>query len=547
MLELRDYQEDLVFNLKKQLSQGSMRALSVLPTGGGKTVIFAKIIENARKKGKVIHILVHRDRLLRQTSKTLWSLEIAHGKIAPKHRLSSDPVQICMVQTYLNKIEKNLINKPDILIVDEAHRSVSNQFRKPIELWNTITLGFTATPLRLDRRGLDEIYSSMVVGLQIYELIAKGFLKQPITFSVENNIDVSDIDIDSKTGDYNQAQLAEKIKKSKVVGDAVKHYQKICNGVPAICFCADVEHAIKTAEKFESSGIKSGVVHGGMDVLAIEGIIQQLTDGKISVVMSVDLLIEGVDVPVCSCVIMLRPTKSLTIFLQQAGRGLRINSIYPNAYILDHANNIGVHGLVEGHRDWSLKAPPRKSKRKKGELTDEKLEVPTTRKCEICYAVHDILLPTCPFCGNEHKKKGRQIIEEAGQLIEIKVKEHQELIDRLRKEEEEKRKVAEARRQLNNDEALREHAKKMGYKGGDKWADRIVRERYLKPIKERISRDFRLPRKGRNTALGTIISRHKALNGNIEAVVDFTSKKWDIDPQLIKNAIAECEKMGVFE
>ena len=447
MIKLRPYQQQAIDQIRQSMTSGNKRPLLVLPTGAGKTICFSYITQSAEQKNKRVMILVHRDSLFKQTSKTLSDFGVRHGLIGsgykPNYGLS---VQIAKVGTVVNRLDRFT---PDLIIVDESHHCTAGQYVKIINAYpDARVIGVTATPIRTDGTGLDAMFDDIIIGATINELIDMGFLVAPRIFCPPSVVNTEGVK--RSGGDFNRGELSELMDKPTITGDAVAHYKKLCDGVPAVAFCVSVKHAEHVAESFRAAGYRSECVHGAMKQDEIDRILFELGSGLIDVVTSCDLISEGTDIPAIGCAILLRPTMSLSLYLQQVGRALRLSAGKSEALILDHVGNVNRHGHPCDEREWSLSGTKKKKKTKDDEPTVMATE------CESCYRVYRPTLGACPSCGFVKTAKSREIEIIEGDLIEI---ERAELKKAMKKE------VGRAR---TYDELLKLE-KERGYKKGWAW------------------------------------------------------------------------------
>ncbi len=466
-LKLRPYQQTAVNGIKRALLDGMKAPLFVLPTGGGKTVLFVHIAQSAAAKGSRVLILVHRVELLRQTSKTLMSFGVRHGLINPKYTPDySAPVQVASVQTIVNRLGKFPINF-DLIIVDEAHHATASTWAKTISYYKKArVLGVTATPCRSDGRGLGVkgggLFDCIVQGPTALELMDMGYLVPPKIYAPPNKLDLSAVK--TVAGDWNKKQLADATDKPSITGDAVEHYRKIAHKVPAVAFCVSVLHAQHVAEAFRANGYSSEAVDGNMDDSERTRILSGLGNGTIDVVTSCDLIGEGVDIPAIGCAILLRSTQSLGLYIQQVGRALRPSGDKKHAIVLDHVGNVIAHGMPHADREWSLDGETRKRKKKNDVLIQVK-------QCPTCFCAHEPA-PICPNCGHTYKVKGRQLREEEGELQELTA----EQLEQIKLKKRIERKSEEAQAQTLDE--LRALGEKRGYK--KTWADHRFKARQIR-------------------------------------------------------------------
>lgn len=461
-MQLRDYQQRDANRLRAAFAQGARAVVYVLGTGGGKTYTFSHIAQNAVAKGNNVLILAHRRELIRQTSQSLRDIGVSHGVIAPRVPRMTQPIQVASVHTLVRRMDRYNW-RPGLIIVDEAHHLVDGStWGKIIEYYEgTPILGVTATPTRLDGRGLgreaDGVFDTMVVGPSIRELIDQGYLAPPVVYAPPTAVDLSGVR--TRGGDFAAGALADAMDKPTITGDAVRHYQKLCTGEPAIAFCASINHAEHVAERFRAAGYQAASIDGNMDGKEREQRIRDLGNGQLHVLTSCDIVSEGTDIPVVSAAILLRPTQSESLFLQQVGRSLRVHPGKTRALILDHVGNVMRHGMPDEDREWSLAGRPR------GRGGDKSDAAPI-RQCEQCYTVHRPA-PRCPSCGHLYPVQEREVEEVDGELQEV----DPEVVRRMRKQEQAKAKTKDE---------LTELANQRGYKNPRKWAEYVYNARQKK-------------------------------------------------------------------
>ena len=459
-MQLRSYQIKAIDSLRYSFNtKGKKSPLLVMPTGAGKTVVFAAISKAISDNEKNVLILVHRRELIDQASKKLKAIGVDHGVIAAKYKSSQNNIQIASVQTLVRRLVTNTFN-PNYIIIDEAHHAAAGSWQKIIEHFkDAFKIGCTATPIRLDGRGLADYFDDLVLGPGVAKLIKDEYLAPYKVFAPPLKINLDKV----KTlgGDYQKKELEKQIDSADIIGDAVQQYKKHADGLPAIAFCISIKHATDVCNKFKNAGYKAAIVHGEMKVDDRDKAIKGLGNGKIQILTSVDVISEGTDVPDVSAAILLRPTKSEGLYLQQVGRVLRPKPD-KTAIILDHVNSTRTHGFVDDKKEWSLDS--QKKKKKKGELA------PHVETCNKCFATYKPT-PTCPVCGFESQNRERFIKQEEGELEELKRKE---------KEETEKKQQKLLIATAKTLEELEMVAKILGYKKG--WAYRVFESRKNKNI-----------------------------------------------------------------
>ena len=401
-MQLRDYQQTAITDIRQAFTQ-HRRVLYQLPTGAGKTIIFCEIARQAVSKGKRVLVIVHRQELLRQTIAKVSAACIPWGAIAPGYSMQLDwPLQIAMVQTAARRD----IGSYDLIICDEAHHAVAGSWHAIIETQpKAYILGVSATPCRLDGKGLSEAFDVLLEGVTMRELIEAGYLCAPKVYAAS----VADVSgVRKLGGDYNRGELDAAMDKPKITGDAVAEYRKLADGKPAIVFCVSVQHAERVADMFRAEGYRAEAVDGSLPDDERKRRINGLADGSVQVLTSCDIVSEGTDIPAVECAILLRPTQSEALYLQQVGRALRPVPGKQWAVILDHAGNVFRHGMPTAAREWTLDGRPKQAKQQ---------AVEAVRQCKQCYAVHQAAF--CPECGAKAPEKPRKVKQVAGQLVPI--------------------------------------------------------------------------------------------------------------------------------
>jgi superfamily II DNA or RNA helicase len=459
LIQLRDYQQAAVDRIRFSYASGRRAPLYQLSTGGGKTVIFAHIAAASLARGKRVWVLVHRAEILTQTSRALAGLGVPHGRIASGSRHSRDSVQIASVQTLARRLAK-IESQPDLIIIDESQHAVAGQWRKILDSFpQAKLLGVTATPARMDGQGLGVsaggFFDDLILGPSTAELTAAGYLC-PAEVYAPSAPDLAGVR--RVQSDFDRSELAGRMDKSSITGDAVTHYRKLADGLPAIAFCVSVAHARHVAEQFLAAGYRAACLDGGTDDATRKRLIDGLGDGSLQVLTSCEIVSEGTDVPIVAAAILLRPTQSEGLYLQQVGRVLRP---YPGkrvALILDHAGNCLRHGMPDDDRIWTLEGRKRKAKK------NEDPEALSVRQCPQCFRVYQAFLRACPGCGLEAVARERKLEERPGELVKI---------EKAKIEQERRREVARCK----SFEDLQILARAKGYRPG--WARHVwdARER----------------------------------------------------------------------
>ena len=403
-MKLRDYQQQAVYDIDAAFQSGARHPLLVAPTGAGKTVIFSHITQTEAEAGNRVTILVHRQELVDQASRALSKCGVPHGVIAGGRTDSrAHPVQVASVQTLARRLAK--YTPPNLVIVDEAHHAAAGTWGAVLAHYGeSRVLGVTATPERLDGKGLGGTFDRLIVGPDVADLIARGYLSRPVYWSKPL---VDTTRARTTMGDFNIRDLNDALT-GAIMGDAVTEYKRRAEGLPAIAFCPSISKAEEVAEAFRGAGFRWDVISGELEKGHRRELVEKLGDGRLHGLSACEIVSEGFDLPVVTAAILLRPTQSLALHLQQIGRVLRVHEGKQNAVIIDHAGNLHRHGAAEDARQWSLDGRPKKKGKTEAVMKD----------CPQCYCCVHLACAACPECGHEFEVKGRKIKQVEGNLVE---------------------------------------------------------------------------------------------------------------------------------
>lgn len=285
------------------------------------------------------------------------------------------------------------------IVVHNCHHCLkTNKWGKTVEMFvNARGLGVSATPNRADGQGIgsmaDGYFDDLITGPSMRSLINRGFLSDYEIVCPKSDLNIEECKL-SANGDWSNQTLKKAAKKSKIVGDVVNNYMKYAAGRKAIVFATDVDTADEISADFNAVGIRAVSLNGDSQTNFREQSIELFKQGKLQVLVNVDLFDEGFDVGDCEVCIMARPTASLGKYLQQIGRVLRPA---PNktALIIDHVSNVLRHGLPDMHRVWSLDRRAKKAKQLKD---PEEIELTV---CKHCLKPYEKFRTVCPYCGFE--------------------------------------------------------------------------------------------------------------------------------------------------
>lgn len=444
--KLRDYQEQLVAGVEQSWAAGATNVCAVAPVGAGKTLLMSALVD---RSGVAACLMAHRQELVSQIS-------LALARCGVRHSILANPTvvrTICQLHQFeLGKqwyepnskvrvggvgslVKHNPLDpwlkQVGLWVTDECHHLVSgSQFHKVTQLFpHSRGLGLTATPLRLDGKGLgrhaDGVFDDMVVGPTMRGLIARGFLTEYRIFAPPAAaLDLTAVPV-SAGGDWSPEPLRKAVHKASITGDVVKHYLQHARGKRGITFAVDIEAAGELAAAYRAAGVPAECVSGKTPDLLRAQILRRLRTGEILQVTNCDLFGEGFDLPAIECVSMARPTQSFGLFVQQAGRGLRLMDGKDRALLIDHVGNVQRHAVARWdedagrtvvdlcYRNWTLDRRDRKASNKS---TDA---IPT-RVCPGCTQPYERSLVACPYCGHAVEPAGRSAPDQVdGDLHEL--------------------------------------------------------------------------------------------------------------------------------
>jgi superfamily II DNA or RNA helicase len=394
-LQLRPYQEKILTEVLSLMRKGYKKPLVVLPTGGGKTALFAFMASQAQAKGNTVWFLVHRRELLDQTLDTFERFDIPLKTI-----------HVSMVSQWKK------LPPPDMIVMDEAHHSKARTWLNIFEAYPDVwTIGLTATPTRLDGKPLGDLYDCMAQGPTTYQLINMDYLSNYKYVAPPVQLDLSQVHV--KRGDYDPKETSKLLRSRTVYSSIIDEYKRNASGRQAIYFCTTIEHSAETAEAFQDAGINAVHFDGNTPKKQRKEIIQKFRTGEIQVLCNVSLIGEGFDMPDCEVVGLVRPTQSLSVYLQQVGRCLRYKP-GKTAIILDHVGNYQRHGLPDDTREWSLNERAQQYRK-----MDDKGNY-VIRYCPNCYAAYRNTLRECPVCGSPYETTQEELeAQESIKLVEI--------------------------------------------------------------------------------------------------------------------------------
>lgn len=395
--------------LRRSLMAGKRRPMLQAPTGSGKTLLAAAIVDGARRKGNRVIFTVPALELIDQTVTAFWDEGIREiGVIQADHMMTdwSQPVQIASVQT----LQRRQIPKADVVVVDEAHRwfSFYGEWMDDPEWARIPFIGLSATPWT---RGLGKHYDDLIVVTTTGELIEKGLLSKFRVFA-PSHPDLSEVR--TVAGDYHEGDLSEVMDQSELTADVVQTWKRLGEGRSTLCFAVDRAHAKRLQGEFQAAGVPTGYIDAYTPDDERKTVRNAFHSGTFRVVCNVNCLTMGVDWDV-RCIILARPTKSEILFVQQLGRGLRTAEGKEDCIILDHSDSHLRLGFVTDiHHDHLDDGSPRQKA-----LQQPRAKLP--KECPQCHFVKPAKVHQCPACGFAPERMS-DIETVDGELVELKGK-----------------------------------------------------------------------------------------------------------------------------
>lgn len=369
--QLRDYQVDLIDRVHAEWSAGNRRVKMQLPTGAGKSVVFGAVARRAVDAGKRVLAIAHREELIVQgaahlTREADTPVGIIKAGYAPEPLFK---IQMASIQTLVNRVE--WVGHFDLIIVDESHHSPAASYQKVLGCWpDAQILGVTATPVRSDGVGFDDLFDVLVCGPTVRSLIEDGYLSPFKLYA--DAAPMKTKGVRTTAGDYNTKQLARANDAGELAGSLIDSYRQHAAGGRCIVFAITCAHSLAIANAYNDAGIPAAHLDGNSSSDERKEKLEEFRDGKIKVLSNVGLFTEGFDLPSIEVCQIARPTKSLALWLQMVGRALRISEGKDLAVLLDHTENYLMHGLPNRRRAWMLEG-----------VEDAEVEVSVNKKREV--------------------------------------------------------------------------------------------------------------------------------------------------------------------
>jgi len=367
-MQLRDYQAECLQTIKDKYLAGTRRQVICLPTGTGKTVIFAQFPAFFHMKKRML-VLAHREELLDQARQKILlanphlQVEIEQGA---RHADPESDVVIASVQTLGRQDSRRLQDLSSeefyLLVVDEAHHAPASTYRRILDHFGVLEpgsqkllVGFTATPKRGDGQGLDTVFQEITYSRTLPEMIERGYLAPLAAFRVETEVDLSRVK--TRMGDFVASQLSEAVNIAERNDLVVEVFRKHLATRQTLCFCVDVAHARGLAKAFQRAGIPCAAVTGDMLPEQRRQVLADFKAARLKVLTNCLVLTEGFDEPSIDGILLARPTKSMVLYAQMIGRGTRLHPGKENVTIIDIVDVTRDNKLVQLSSLFGL--PPR--------------------------------------------------------------------------------------------------------------------------------------------------------------------------------------------
>ena len=394
-MQLRPYQQRYLDALRQHAAEGSRKMLLTLPTGGGKTVIASALVASARALGSGVLFIAHRLELIDQAVRQIGG----HCGVIRADDERTDPsatVQVATIQT----LARRKLPEADIVIVDEAHRVMADSYQRILSAYpEAIIIGLTATPCRLDGRALGDTFEKLVQLVSYSELIELGSIVAPVVYSTRVAPQLEGIH--TRQGDYAIDELEVAMTDAQVVGSVVDEWKTHAEGRPTVVFACTIKHSQAIVDQFRAAGVRAEHLDGETPIPDRRAILARLDSGETEVVSNVGVLCEGWDQPSVKCLSIARPTKSLALWMQMAGRVLRPPG---SPVIIDHGRNFDLHGPPHQDTTWDLLTGTKPKEKSK------------FRTCPKCFAF--VQKNPCELCGHFVEPVAREVRVDAGAKLE---------------------------------------------------------------------------------------------------------------------------------
>jgi len=408
LTRLRPYQEAAIEKIRAAFASGKRRVILQLPTGGGKTLCAASIIQGAVNTGHRVLFICERITLVIQSASVFSGCGFRVGVIQASHPDRDDgaPVQVASIQTLVRRAEQ--FQDWGMVFIDECHCQ-SKQFPVLMDrLPNTPFIGLSATPWA---RGMGKLWDGLVVGARVPELIAGGYLVDTEVYGpAQPDMTGVRVTMTRYGRDYEEGETAKRA--MKIVGDAVENWLRYGGDRQTAMFATNIAHSRALTEAFQKAGVAAEHVDAYTDSEERAETFRRFDTGDTRIISSVDVISRGWDKPAVSCLILARPTKSLILHIQQIGRALRPYPGKNMATVIDMAGNTARHGFITDPLPEELDDGTQRVNEKK------ERSIPLPKPCPSCHFMKPAGVHACPKCGFAPQKQNT-VVHEEGTLVRI--------------------------------------------------------------------------------------------------------------------------------
>lgn len=418
---LRLYQEDVRDRTRERCRKmrAPIRSILQAATGAGKSVIALDLILRCYQRGRRALFIVSGRVLVDQFEKYLYNAGAPYGVIMAGRGRNDAPIQIASKETLASRaLRRNRMELPpaDLVIIDEAHESMAPEFAKLLEHYhNAVVIGLTATPALGNGKGLGRLWRGLEMAVSNKQLVAEGWLV-PCRVFAPFRPELGGVELDSN-GDYKKDQLAERMNKPKITGDVLLHWHKYANGQPTVIFGCNIAHAKAMQRQFMEGGVQLGHIDQSTPDEERADIFRRVKNGELKGFTNVSVARRGLDLPCLAVACVVRPTRSLVLWLQMIGRIRRPWEGKTEAIVIDHAGACDFHCMPDEEIEWDLNAKERVSDRLQDAKDSGKIEkTHTCPECHCCF-----IGPKCPNCGYMLKAEEiepKPVVHADGLLVE---------------------------------------------------------------------------------------------------------------------------------
>jgi DNA repair protein RadD len=397
-----------------------VRVILQCATGGGKSVIALDLILHAHDLKKRVLFVVSGRALVNQFETYLFRANLPYGVIMAGRGGALAPIQLASKETLAARaLRKQRMTLPevDLVLIDECHESMAQEWQKLLNHYcKAVVVGLTATPAFGNGKGLGRSWHGLERAVPIRQLVEENWLVKCRVFAPDKP-DLRGVKI-GKDGDYVKEDLAKRMDRPKITGNVVEHWKKYAQGRPTVVFGCTIEHAKHICKEFNEAGFPFGHINQGTVDDERAAIFRQIEEGKLCGFTNVGVARRGLDLPCLSCACIVRPTRSLVLWLQMIGRIRRPHNGKTDCIVIDHAGACHMHCMPDDEIEWSLDA-----KERIGDWLSRQKDQGKIKKSHTCPQCSCVFSGTsrCPECGcqlRQSPKETKPIHHGDGLLVE---------------------------------------------------------------------------------------------------------------------------------